>query len=669
MRKENGVSVSKMKYSHMRYMHLDLMKIEARGWLKEQLRKMANGLTGHLEDVWDDVGPDSGWLGGPGESWERGPYYLDGLVPLAALLGDKDLKSRMEKWIAWTIDHQREDGYFGPVQNNDWWPRFIMLKVLIQYADITKNKAVADVVERFFLYLEEHIESRPFEMWAHARGCELFTALFWLMDQRKPEKWLPLAEKILKHAMDWNGYFEEFTYSSPTGTYMSWEHYKEKISEKTLDNSQPTFIDGSHFSELYEIYHRTHGVNIAMALKYPVYREKLYGSAQCPDFLKEGWRILRRYHGLANGLFSCDEHLNGRQPFQGTELCTVVESMFSLEEIIRITGDLSWGTILEEVALNMLPAAVSKDACSHQYNQQVNQSLCSVAHRNWYNNKDNSNIFGLEPHFGCCTANMHQGWPKFVSNSVLIDTKRRDGRSELLIVHYLPLSGSFCGQDGTISFRMETDYPFDGKVSLTFEGDPGERFDVRIRVPLWAKDYTLSIDSRDPDQCRVKHGNHSEGCLIEACRAGERIDIDWNMKPRLEAEQPSGFVVKRGPLLFALPIKGIWKEIEPRGRFSDFEVYPDSEWRYALSSLRSEEWEVVYNPGHSGGFKSRPYPVEIKLGAHRITNWEMKNNSAGPLPKHPVRADDVEEILSLVPYGCTDLRIAQFPVVLNESEK
>ena len=60
------------------YDPLPLGAIEPKGWLRNQLEIQAAGLTGHLDEFWKDVGPDSGWLGGAGESWERGPYYLDG---------------------------------------------------------------------------------------------------------------------------------------------------------------------------------------------------------------------------------------------------------------------------------------------------------------------------------------------------------------------------------------------------------------------------------------------------------------------------------------------------------------------------------------------------------------------------------------------------------------
>ena len=64
---------------------------------------------------------------------------------------------------------------------------------------------------------------------------------------------------------------------------------------------------------------------------------------------------LDRYHGLPNGMFSCDEHYAGRNPSQGSELCTVVETMFSLEQSLAILGDAAIGDRLELIAFNALP--------------------------------------------------------------------------------------------------------------------------------------------------------------------------------------------------------------------------------------------------------------------------------------------------------------------------
>ena len=92
-------------------------------------------------------------------------------------------------------------------------------------------------------------------------------------------------------------------------------------------------------------------------------------------------RHARPYHGQATGIFTCDEHLAGRSPSQGTELCTVVEAMYSLELLAGITGDARLGDRLEKLAFNALPATFKKDMTAHQYDQQGNQVVCKVPSR------------------------------------------------------------------------------------------------------------------------------------------------------------------------------------------------------------------------------------------------------------------------------------------------
>ena len=145
--------------------------------------------------------------------------------------------------------------------------------------------------------------------------------------------------------------------------------------------------------------------------------------------------ILDRYHGQATGIFTCDEHLAGRSPSQGTELCTVVEAMYSLEVAAAIIGDARLGDRLEMLAFNALPATFKKDMTAHQYDQQCNQVVCTAAGEHVYvSNEADSNLYGLEPNFGCCTANMHQGWPKFASHLWMKSAGRRAGGHRLCTV-------------------------------------------------------------------------------------------------------------------------------------------------------------------------------------------------------------------------------------------
>ena len=82
---------------------LPLGSIRPEGWLLDQLRTQADGLSRKLCEVWPDVGENCAWLGGEGDGWERAPYYLDGLIPLAWALDDAGMKATCEKYVEWML--------------------------------------------------------------------------------------------------------------------------------------------------------------------------------------------------------------------------------------------------------------------------------------------------------------------------------------------------------------------------------------------------------------------------------------------------------------------------------------------------------------------------------------------------------------------------------------
>ena len=95
------------------YIKLPLGAVKPSGWLKSQLENQATGLTGNLDDFWPDL-VNSSWHGGNGEEWERGPYFLDGLVPLAYLLNDERLIGKVKTWIEPIIASSSDTGWYGP---------------------------------------------------------------------------------------------------------------------------------------------------------------------------------------------------------------------------------------------------------------------------------------------------------------------------------------------------------------------------------------------------------------------------------------------------------------------------------------------------------------------------------------------------------------------------
>lgn len=638
------------------YSMLPLGSVKAEGWLLETLQRQRDGLTSRLDEEFGDVvGPRNGWLGGDGDQWERGPYWIDGLLPLAYILEDQALIDKVQPWIEWTLASQDSSGFFGPavdlpnslpgLQRNkarDWWPRMVMLKVLRQHYEATGDERVMPFLVKYFRYQLETLPEKPLDTWtnwAKYRACDNMSVVLWVYEQTG-EKWLlDLVELLHKQGFDYTGLFTD----GGLGTFGS-----------------------------------VHCVNLAQGFKEPVVYWSMVKDSTYLKAVAKGFEDLRKYDAYPNGMFGGDECLHGNNPNQGSELCAAVELMFSLEEMLRITGDNFYADYLEKVAYNALPTQISDDFMAKQYYQQVNQVMIKSGDGHNFDQKQEGTAldFGIRSGYTCCLANFHQGWPKFVQNLWL---RSEDGG--IAAMCYGPSSAKMEMNGHTVCVNEKTYYPFDGKVEITFsisgldaEDDSSVSFPLHLRIPGWAEGSVIRVNDDEP-LAGVAGQNLK---LARNWKDGDKVSLDFPMHIKTERWYEKSVSIERGPLLYALRIGEKWvkHQYSPKQRHGDFcwEVYPTSPWNYALlnfdEAAPDSSFEVALDVekllNNNWYWNLENCPLTMKARAVRIPWWTMYGTEAGPLPyvvkRHYRDLDIPQETITLVPYGCTTLRIAEFPV-------
>ncbi len=612
---------------------LPLGSVRPAGWLRRQLEIQATGLGGHLDEIWADVGPKSGWLGGTGESWERGPYFLDGLVPLAYLLDDDRLKAKAQKYIDWTLTHQAPTGMIGPASNEDWWPRMVMLKALIQYQEATGDPRVIPVLERYFAYQLKNLPTRPLRDWGKFRWQDNALAVLWLYNRNGDPGLIELARLLHTQGFDWQADFANFRFT-------------EAVTPAKIKLDENNGLGESALA--------SHGVNNGQALKAAPVWSMITGNDTDRRGLEQMLAKLDQYHGLPNGMFSCDEHFAGRNPSQGSELCTVVEAMFSLEQSLAILGDATVGDRLETIAFNALPGTFTDDMWAHQYNQEPNQVEVSLHRKPWTTDGPESNLYGLEPNFGCCTANFHQGWPKFAASLWMAS---HDGG--LVAAAYSPCEVNTVVANTHVRLTETTDYPFRGAVRLTLSPAAPVRFPLRLRIPAWADGAAIQVNGT-PASAPPEAG---WATLDRTWNPGDTVDLTLPMRPRVKTGYRESVSVERGPLVFSYPIGESWVKLRTRGMTADWQVFPSAAWNYALSVKEAAPYGLSAEEHPIGGtpFSLAGTPVTLQVTARRVPSWRAEDGVANLVPESPATSDEAEETITLVPYGAAKLRITAFP--------
>ncbi|MEK8128502.1 family 16 glycoside hydrolase [Paenibacillus filicis] len=624
------------------FIPLPLGSVEAEGWLLKQLELQRDGVTGHAEDLYGELGTGAAWLGGtaPDSDWERPVYYLKGLVPLAYTLKDKDLIAKSQKWIEAMLASQKEDGSFGPAGNNDWWPRMVALYVLKDYYEATNDARVLPFMTKYFHYQAASLPDRPLRDWGKMRVGDNIDTVLWLYNRTGDAFLLQLADLLAGQG------------------YPHTDTFKNNRFQNFGNDFQPV-----------------HSVNVSEAIKMPAIYYQRSHNADDRDAFQAGVANLAD-HDQITGMPSGTEMLAGIASTQGVELCAITERMQSNEEAAMILGDPHIGDALEKITFNSLPGAMDKQLKLHQYYSLPNQVESNLADHGYKQNYNNSTMPSPVSGFPCCRFNMHMGWPYFVKNMWAATS---DGG--LGIIAYGPSRVSTRIQQADVSIEEKTNYPFEDQIGFEITTSASVKFPLKLRIPAWADQPSVTVNGQE--QPAVKAGEYFT--IDRAWATGDRVVLKVPMKLKTSTWVNNSVGIERGPLVFSLQLEENWQaESSPIAAvpgfdaaalgFKQYRVLSKTPWNYGLLIDREhpeKSIEVIQGPMPENPFIQATTPVKLIAKAKKIPSWGKSANGveASEPPISPLLSAEPTESITLVPYGAENLRVTYFPEVTEEPDQ
>ncbi|TLD27816.1 hypothetical protein E2P81_ATG06162 [Venturia nashicola] len=517
---------------------------------------MASGLAGHEHDFYRFVS-ESSWLGGGSEYSklnEGFPYWLNGIVPLAYGIDDERLKDQVRQSVQIVLQRRASDGWIGPEKGGarNFWARYPLFLGMIQLleADSSYKPIILPALHDFVAlqnkmlkndyegYLERPGDELSSEDhgWGRVRVADMMITLQWLYEHDPADQEVILMENLdylRRGQLDWADWYKE-------GVYI-----KEDFSTIPEEKLKPIFP-------------YAHGVNVGQGLKAGAVINRFTNNASLLTMSRRAVDWTFTYHGATSGTILADERLKGLGPYYGSELCTTVETMYSLTYLYQTLGDSSFADRVELAAFNALPVALTPDWWAHQYLTQPNQPAAKFLKETpWWNVNGWGNTYGLEPNYPCCTVNHPQGYPKFVSGMFV-------GVGENGLAHALLGPGKVTTtlpSGVAVKVSCLTSYPFSN--AFTYTVDSSAPFEFGIRIPGWhipGPPSEINISTNSPSgqtntkSVTISPDAHSGLHTLSIAAGTSKITLALSHTINIIPRANNSIAIQAGPLLYALQI-------------------------------------------------------------------------------------------------------------------
>ncbi|HTY37377.1 MAG TPA: beta-L-arabinofuranosidase domain-containing protein, partial [Bacteroidota bacterium] len=446
------------------FVKLPVGSIKPGGWLREQLRLMAGGFSGHLTEIskWCKI-EGSAWVSPSGQGangWEELPYWLKGYIDLGYILRDKRIIGEANKWIEGVLSNQDSCGYFGPRKNMaplDIWPNMVMLYALRTHYEATHDARVLPFMLNYFRWLSTvPLETILPDSWQKWRGGDNLDHIYWLYNQTGATWLLDVARVNHERTADWTG-------------------------------GVPTW----------------HGVNLCQGFREPAeYYQQTGDDRYIQATLRIYDSVMATYGQVPGGMFGADENARPgyADPRQGAESCSMVEMMFSDEMLLGITGDPVWADRAEDVAFNSLPAAMTPDLKGLHYLTAPNMVQLDRTNKAPMIENDGEMFSYRADYYRCCQHNVAFGWPYYAEH--LWMATRDNGLAATL--YCTSTVKATIGDGSEVEISEKTEYPFSEIIEFNISVSRPTSFPLLLRVPAWCAAAGITINGKSVELTTTK---------------------------------------------------------------------------------------------------------------------------------------------------------------------
>ncbi len=641
--------------------HFPLGSIKAEGFLRMQMERGRDGMCGHLHELEPEMIADpyvrkskvKAWSEDNHAGWgaEISGNYWTGYIQYAFTLGDEEMIATATEWVNAMMARQRADGYLGTYDEADekkaledynGWGTSCAMRGLLAFYEATKQKDVLSAVHR----------------------CMLWFCDAWSGDKKTCYMGQYLIEPMV------------FTYLH-TGDSRLLDFacdYIEFLCKRDLFRiSYKSMLNDDHH------YHSNHTAGLGVSLRLPALVYAVTGRKELLDASVRGIkRVLDKSCHLSGGPVSATEYLGPVGATTETEYCSFAFYNATYARMGALTGESFYGDLMEQMFYNGAQGARKKDERAIAYLSAPNQIYATTYSSSFGAAGDMQAYAPCYP-VSCCPVNAVAVVPEFIRHMLM-----KDERENVYVMAYGPCRI----QSGGVALSLDTHYPFRNRVCITLACD--RRFTLFLKIPTWSKGYRITVNGVP---CPAERNENGFAPIEREWHKGDTVELCFDAEVEIlhvddtDCANKHPLAIKYGALLFAYHIPETWEAIPgcpmtplPEG-YSWWNVNPYYKpikcddpfevagtrrecitWNIALDERLTKQDVEVEEIGIADGAYAWEAPM-IKLHTHCYKAPDLcasyPHRTFEPFGEYQCVTRRLP--LTLVPYGCTNLRITYFP--------